>query len=66
MSDSKNSAAEEMPAGVKNMIVINHEYKKIICKAVGCGRAVKAVNLRKHLQGRHRIRISVAREASRV
>lgn len=66
MSDSKNSAAEEMPAGVKNLIVINHEYKKIICKAVGCGRAVKAVNLRKHLQGRHRIRISVAREASQV
>ncbi|KFY48269.1 hypothetical protein V496_10295 [Pseudogymnoascus sp. VKM F-4515 (FW-2607)] len=66
MSDSKNGAAEEMPAGVKNLVVINHEYKKIICKAKGCGRAIKAVNLRKHLQGRHRIRISVARQASQV
>jgi hypothetical protein len=66
MSDSKNGAAEEMPAGVKDLIVINHEYKKIICKAKGCGRAIKAVNLRKHLQGRHRIRMSVARQSSQV
>ncbi|KFX86782.1 hypothetical protein V490_08852 [Pseudogymnoascus sp. VKM F-3557] len=32
----------------------------------GCGRAIKAVNLRKHLQGRHRIGTSVARQASQV
>ncbi|KFX96569.1 hypothetical protein O988_05247 [Pseudogymnoascus sp. VKM F-3808] len=66
MSDSKNSAAGEMPAGVKNLIVVNPEYEKIICRAKGCGRAIKAVNLRKHLQGRHRIGTSVARQASQV
>ena len=66
MSDSKNSAAEEMPAGVKNLIVVNPEYKKIICRAKGCGRAIKAVNLRKHLQIRHRIGFGVAKNASQV
>ncbi|KFZ20489.1 hypothetical protein V501_00092 [Pseudogymnoascus sp. VKM F-4519 (FW-2642)] len=66
MSDSKNGAAEAMPAGIKNIIIINHEYKKIICRGKGCGRAIKADNLKKHLQGRHGIRISVAREASQV
>jgi hypothetical protein len=66
MSDSKNSAAEEMPAGVRNLVVINHEYKKIIYRAKGCGRAVKAVNLRKHLQIRHRIGFGVAKNASQV
>lgn len=66
MSDSKNSVEEEMPAGVRKLIVVNHEYKKIICRAKGCGRAIKAVNLRKHLQGRHRIGTSVARQASQV
>ncbi|OBT70706.1 hypothetical protein VF21_10277, partial [Pseudogymnoascus sp. 05NY08] len=66
MSDSKNSAAEEMPAGVKNVIVVNHKYKKIICWAKGCGRAIKAVNLRKHLQIRHQIGFAVAKNASQV
>ncbi|KFZ01775.1 hypothetical protein V500_00621 [Pseudogymnoascus sp. VKM F-4518 (FW-2643)] len=66
MSDSKNSAAEEMPAGVKNLIIINHEYKKFICMGKGCGRAIKAVNLRKHLQIRHRIGFGVAKNASQV
>ncbi|KFY82721.1 hypothetical protein V498_08483 [Pseudogymnoascus sp. VKM F-4517 (FW-2822)] len=66
MSDSKISAAEEMPAGVKNLIVVNPEYKKIICRAKGCGRAIKAVNLRLHLQNRHRIGFGVAKNASQV
>ncbi|KFY48380.1 hypothetical protein V496_10276 [Pseudogymnoascus sp. VKM F-4515 (FW-2607)] len=43
MNDSKNSIEEEMLAGVRSLIVINYKYKKIICKAVGYRRAVKAV-----------------------
>jgi hypothetical protein len=66
MNDSKNSIEEEMPAGVRHLIVVNHKYKKIICMGKLCERAIKAANLRKHLQGRHRIRISVARQASQV
>lgn len=66
MSNSKNGAAEAMPVGVKKLVIINHEYKKFICRGKGWGRAIKAVNLRKHLQGRHRRGISVARKASQV
>lgn len=59
MNNSKNSTEEEMLAGVRSLIVVNHKYKKIICMGKLCGKAIKAVNLRKHLQGRHRIGISV-------
>ncbi|KFZ23657.1 hypothetical protein V502_01873 [Pseudogymnoascus sp. VKM F-4520 (FW-2644)] len=65
MSDSKNGAAEEMPAGVKNLISFNHEYEKIICSGSGCG-SIELEQLGQYLGRKHRVSAKIAGQVARV
>lgn len=65
MGDSKNDAAEEMPAGVKNLISFNHEYEKIICSGSGCG-SIELEQLGRHLGRKHRVSARIAGQVARV
>lgn len=66
MSDNKNSAAEEMPAGVKNLISFNHKYKKVICSGSGCGKAIELDRIGQHLGRRHHVKEQDSRKVTEI
>jgi hypothetical protein len=52
-----NRVTDEIPARVKELIIFNHEYKKIICSGRKCGKAIKLDELREHLGRKHNVNV---------
>lgn len=66
MSDSKNSAAEAMPAGAGNFVGFNHKYKKIICSGSGCGTVITFDELGQHLGRKHHVGPGISDQVTKV